>query len=95
MADNTDSTIAMTAGSRSAALIDEDIACAVPELTSGNCSCVNQRVALKEKIEKYYEYYETFKGKIVSFVKEGISRQSIAKDESKEVLDVISPKKNP
>lgn len=47
-----------------AALIDEDIACAVPELTSGNYSCVNQDVAhatLEEKFGKYHEYYETVK----------------------------------
>ncbi|CAB4402338.1 unnamed protein product [Rhizophagus irregularis] len=98
MADNTDPITAMTAGSRSAVLIDEDIACAVPELTSGNYSCVNQDVAhatLKEKFGKYHEYYETVKDKVVNFMRGSINKQSTAEDESKEAINITSLKKSP
>ncbi|GES74359.1 hypothetical protein RCL_jg9954.t1 [Rhizophagus clarus] len=65
----------------------------VSELISGKCNRVNQCRVLKEKLGKYYEYYGTFKDKLVTFMKKNTGRQNTTvQDESRKTTNVTSSK---
>ncbi|CAB4414355.1 unnamed protein product [Rhizophagus irregularis] len=82
MTDNIDSINVMTADTKS------------DKLNSGKCSCVNQRHMIKEKYEEYYGYYQTFKDKVVTFIRESVGRQNITvDDESKKSSSNVTSSK--